>query len=82
MLRNTSTTLLPTPPVAPVTNVIPEESIDLTGLLGDGPVSFSIRDSKNFKKKKKWLGVMKCHKKSHMPERKKKGQPLPGKEDH
>lgn len=51
--------------MAPVTRVIPEESIELTGLLGDGPVSFSISDSKNLKKKKNRLEVMKRHEKSH-----------------
>lgn len=48
---NTSTTLLPTPPVAPATNMIPDVSIDFTASLGDGPDSFSIRNSKNFKYK-------------------------------
>lgn len=45
----TSTTLLPTPPVAPATRMIPEVSIGLTGSLGAGPVNFSTRKSKNFK---------------------------------
>jgi hypothetical protein len=43
-----STTLLPTPPVAPATRIIPEVSMAFSGLLGDGLDSFSIRNSKNF----------------------------------
>ncbi|GMP74238.1 hypothetical protein CsSME_00031708 [Camellia sinensis var. sinensis] len=46
-LRKMLTTLLPTPPVAPATSTIPEVSIAFTGSLGDGPDSFSIRNSKN-----------------------------------
>lgn len=46
--RKMSTTLLPTPPVAPATRIIPEVSMAFSGLVGDGLDSFSIRNSKNF----------------------------------
>lgn len=42
------TALRPTPPVAPATRTMPEVSIFLSGLLGDGPDSFSIKASINF----------------------------------
>jgi len=43
-----STTLRPTPPVAPATRTISEVLIELTITLGEGPESFSARKSKNF----------------------------------
>lgn len=48
LLRKMSTTLLPTPPVAPATRTMPEVSMAFTGSLGDGPDSFSTRNSTNF----------------------------------
>ncbi len=59
--RKMSTTLLPTPPVAPATRTIPEVSMAFTGLLGDGLDSFSIRNSKNFTIPKYWNLVSKWH---------------------
>lgn len=50
--RKRSTTLLPTPPVAPATSTIPEVSIGFTALLGDGSEIFSIRNANNFKYKR------------------------------
>lgn len=77
LLRKISTTLLPTPPVAPATRMIPEESIDFTGLLGDGPDSFSLRNSKNFKHRPTLLGVFNTtihmHRQKGGKKKKKKG---------
>ena len=54
LFRRMLTTLLPTPPVAPETSTIPEESIAVTSSLGAGLDSFSIKNSKNFKSKRTW----------------------------
>lgn len=43
-----STTLLPTPPVAPVTRIIPDVSIFFDGSVDAELDSFSIRDSMNY----------------------------------
>lgn len=51
-LRKMSTTLLPTPPVAPATNTIPEVSMAFGCSLGVGPESFAMRNSKNFTNKR------------------------------
>ena len=49
LLLKISTTLLPTPPVAPATSMIPEVSISLTGSsVVDPLVSFSNTDETNF----------------------------------
>lgn len=47
-----STTLLPTPPVAPATSMIPEVPISVTGSSVDPLVSFSNTDETNFTSKK------------------------------
>ena len=54
-----STTLRPTPPVAPATRTTPEVSILLTGSLDVGLDSFSIRDAINLTNENIPLGTEK-----------------------
>lgn len=53
LLLKISTTLLPTPPVAPATSMIPEVSISLSGSSVDPLVSFSNTDETNFTSQQK-----------------------------